>query len=191
MDRAALNKIRKMHAIDPAAVLRKLRKVEIPIAMSNHDSRVKALRTNYLKRDRENREACLFCYGMSVRLGHPIWFYPFEDSDFDFVAAWDEGDCRHYAPTQLKEVVPEELNSRASLQAVLDGIGAKYKTSNGLTVAIHLNQTGHFDPKNIVLPDLKIAGLWIFGAISEDQSQWFVCGDVLTGPTITIFDYPL
>jgi hypothetical protein len=189
MDRAWLNKINREKRIDPEKALRKLRLIEYAVASSKFDPKVKNLRTNQLKREREIRDACLFCFGMSHRIGQTIWVYPIEEADFDFVAAWEVGRNRHFAPTQLKEVAPKGLNAKATLQAVVDRL-SDYRASEELTVAIHLNQQGRFDPEKIVLPVLKIAALWLFGSISEDQSQWFLYGNMLEEAAYTIFSYP-
>ena len=49
------------------------------------DPKVKGLRSNPLKRERELAEASLFCYDLSCRMGQPIWGIDHEDSDYDFV----------------------------------------------------------------------------------------------------------
>ena len=69
---------------------KRLRQVEYGVALSDLPPAVKNLRTHLLKRDREIRDACLFCVGMSALIGQKIWVYPVEDADFDFVAAWEE-----------------------------------------------------------------------------------------------------
>jgi hypothetical protein len=189
MDRTWLNKLNQQPLIDPEQALRELRKVEYLVALSDLEPNVKALRTNSQKRNRELREACLFCFGMSQRIGQKIWVCPIEEADFDFVAVWHEGDTRHLALTQLKEVVPEHLNTETNIQAVIDGL-VHYRSSEKLTVAIHLTRGGSFDPMKIVLPQLHIAELWVFGAYSEDQSRWLLYGDMLGEPDYSTFEYP-
>jgi hypothetical protein len=189
MDRSWLNSINRANRIDPEKSLKKLRQIEYVIAESNVPPKAKALRTNALKRDRELRDACLFCWGMSCRIGQTVWVYPREDSDFDFVAGWDVELNRHFALVQLKEVVPHSLNPNASLQAVANKLN-KYPVSNALTVAIRINQPMRFDPAAVEIPPLALAALWVFGAASEDQSKWFLCGNMLESPEISLFDYP-
>ena len=46
------------------------------------DPKEKGLRSNALKRERELAEASLFCYGLSCRMGQPIWGIDHEDSDY-------------------------------------------------------------------------------------------------------------
>jgi hypothetical protein len=57
-------------------------------------------------------------------------------------------------------------------------------------VAIYLNRRTHFDPSTLVIPTLELAGLWVFGAISEDGTEWALWGDFLETPVGTRFEYP-
>jgi hypothetical protein len=189
MDRACLNMINRQTPIDPAESLKKLRIVEHSAQFSAFDPMTRRLRTHGLKRDRELREACLFCHGMSIAMGRKVWVYPLEDADFDFVAGWEVEKELHLVPTQLKEVVPDYANPKASLQTVIDRL-VTYQASKQLAVAIHFNQEGQFQPDKLVLPNLKIASLWIFGAVTADQSRWFICGDMTANPACMLFDYP-
>ena len=189
MDRSWLNQINREPRINPGKALQNLRRIEQGIATSDLHPKVKSLRTHSLKREREIRDACLFCYGMSCRLGQPVWVYPKEDADFDFVAAWEVGGERHFAPTQLKELVSSKLNSKATLQEIIDGL-AKYQVSDQLTVAIHLNRVGRFEPEKLAVPKLGLAALWLFGAVTEDQSRWRLYGNILQEAEFSEFEYP-
>src|SRR5687768_10028634 len=119
MDRAWLRWAQKLDYRDPAPYLVKLRELEPHVATSDLPDRVKQLRTNELKPWRELREAALFCYGMGKRIGQPVYLAKGESQDYDFVASWVVADEQHFAPVQLKEVVPVKLNAQASLQAVV------------------------------------------------------------------------
>ena len=174
---------------DPSLILTELSIVEPAVAASDLPPAAKALRTNELKPVRELREAALFCYGMGCRLGQTVLLAPEESQDYDFVATWVVGGNQHFAPVQLKEVVPAELNASASVQAVIDGL-TKYANSQSLTVAIHLNRHGRFDPAEIVVPPLQIAALWVFGAISADQREWALWGNFTEHAIGTTFSYP-
>ena len=46
---------------------------------------------------------------------------------------------------------------------------SRYQGSEQLTVAIHVNRQGRFDPSTIAIPALCIAALWIFASMAEDQ----------------------
>jgi hypothetical protein len=174
---------------DPRPFLVRLREVEPQVANSDLPPKVKALRTNALKWSKELREGALFCYGMAQRIGQTVRLAPFEAQDYDFVASWIVGDTQHLAPVQLKEVVPQDLNSTASVQERVNGL-AKYVDSEDLTVVIYLNQRVHFHPAQLVVPPLKIAALWVFGAISPDKEQWGLWGNFLETPEGTRFEYP-
>ena len=174
---------------DPRPFLVRLRGVEPQVANSDLPPKVKALRTNALKWSKELREGALFCYGMAQRIGQTVYLAPSEEQDYDFVASWIAGDTQHLAPVQLKEVVPQDLNSTASVQERVNAL-AKYVDSEDLTVVIYLNQRGHFHPAQLVVPPLKIAALWVFGAISPDKEQWGLWGNFLETPEGTRFEYP-
>ena len=189
MDLSRLRDLQRGEFRDPERFLIALRKIEPDIAGSTTDSRIKHLRTNGLKEWREAREAALFCYGMAQRIGQTIYLCSGESQDYDFVASWAVGDEQHFAPVQLKEVVPVSLNANTSLESVIQSL-TKYVDSTDLTVAIHLNRQVNFDPKTLVVPPLRIAALWIFASISPDQSEWALWGNFLEKPEGSRFAYP-
>ena len=131
-----------------------------------------------------------YCFATGwQRIGQTVYFAQSESQDYDFVASWVADDVRHLATVQLKEVVPSALNPTTSLKAILDSLG-KYVDSENLTVAIHLNQHRRFDPQDVIVPLLPIAGMWIFGSISEDQSEWGLWGNFMEQREGTRFTYP-
>jgi hypothetical protein len=179
---------------DPRGFLRALREVELLVATSSTPEKIKKLRTQQLKPEREKRDAAIFCVGMSERVGVDVWFAPVEDQDFDFVATWLDSDgTRRYCPVQLKEVVPAHLNTNATIQAVVEKL-VHYADSADVTVAIKLNRAGQFDPTELKIPaSLRIGGLWIFAGLSADQSEFGLWGDFLSAtdtPRGTRFSYP-
>ena len=189
MDRAWANAASNLHCTDPAPFLRELRSLEPRVASSQLPDKVKSLRTNALKEWRELREAAIFCYGMGQRIGQTVYLARGESQDYDFVASWIVGDIRHLAPVQLKEVVPPNLNPAASLESMIESL-TKYVDSEELTVAIHLNQALRFEPKSVVVPRLRIAALWVFAALTEDESEWGLWGNFLEEPEGVRFAYP-
>jgi hypothetical protein len=179
---------------DPRGFLRELREVELLVTASPTPEKIKTLRTQQLKPEREMRDAAIFCVGMSERIGVDVRFAPVEDQDFDFIATWLESEgTRNYCPVQLKEVVPEHLNANATIQAVVDKL-VHYVDSADMTVAIKLNRVGQFDLSELQIPaNLRIGGLWIFAALSADQSEFGLWGDFLNAidaPYGTRFSYP-
>lgn len=190
MDRIWLRSSQLIEFHDPANLLAHMRKVEFDLATTNTPKTIKNLRTNTLKEYRELREAALFCYGMSNRIGQTIYVGRGESQDYDFVASWFVDDEQHLAPVQLKEVVPVALNPMASLQATVNAL-AKYVDSEDLTVAIHLNQQARFDPSKLSVPPLCIAALWVFASVSPDQSLWGLWGNLLETREGSSFEYPI
>lgn len=189
MDRAWLHSAQKLEFRNPVPFLINLRKLEIEIAASDTPKKVKNLRTNELKELRELREAAIFCHGMGLRIGQTVYVGRGESQDYDFVASWVVGDQQHLAPVQLKEVVPIDLNPKASVQATVNAL-TKYVDSEQLTVAIHLNQQVRFDPVELVVPTLNIAALWVFASITPDQSTWGMWGNFMESPSSLRYEYP-
>jgi hypothetical protein len=173
---------------DPRVFLMRLRELEREIASSALDIKIRALRTNELKPWRELREAALFAHFMSERIGTRVGIARGEAQDYDFVATWESAEGRHYAPVQIKEVVPPFLNPDAQLSAVIESL-KKYTDSADLTVAIHLNTRAHIDLRDPA-PKLSLASLWVFGAIAPGAARWGLWGDLLDAPTGTEHDYP-
>jgi hypothetical protein len=175
---------------DPGAVLVDLRRAEREVARLDVPFAVKNLRTRDLRGLRELREACIFCYGMSECMGQKFFVAHAEAQDYDAVAMWVKDDLQSFAPIQIKEVVPHEINPAASVQQVIEGL-CKSVNSQDLTVAIHLNRVlKGFNPSEIRVPPLNIAALWIFGAVAPDQSRWAIWGNFLDVLEAAEFSYP-
>ncbi len=189
MDRAALNEAKKLLYRDPIVALKELRALEVAVADLDISPEIRHLRTNELKQVREYRQAALFCYGMSCRMGRPVYFAPVEAADYDFIARWQSGTDIHFSPVQLKEFVPDSLNPNLSVQELVDRL-SKY-TSNSLTVAVFLNRNSRFHPQKLQLSALRIAALWFVFAVKPDQSEWRLVGILLEEPQASPFDYPI
>lgn len=180
----------KLRYFDPATILRSLRQVEIEIADKNIDDRVRTLRNNLLKPHREGREAALVCHGIgSAVLKTTVFFARSEKSDYDFISMWIVDDTQHYSPVQIKELVPQEVNNNIDLNKLISSL-QKYKNSNDLTVAIHMNRKSTIDMSKIIIPHLDIRELWLFGALTLNQSKWFLVGDLLKDKNYYEFYYP-
>ena len=189
-DPIQLREWRRLDYHDPEPVLRKLREVELEVIDADLAPKLRHLRTNKLKSLRESRAAALFTLGMAEVLGTKVLVAPGEAADYDFVTAWGDGDTLQFCPVQLKEWVPEELNQEVALQHLFAGIARSYPTSSETVVAIHVNRVGVLDIPSLVLPELPVAGLWLFGAVREDQSEWCIVGDLLGEPRQYSFRYP-
>jgi hypothetical protein len=163
----------KLRYRDPKALLIELRKIELALP-ANIRPEIRHLRTNELKPLRELRQAALFCYGWEQIDGQRLLVAPYEADDFDAVATWVSDAQINFAPIQVKEVVPKELNHKASVERVIDGL-KEYVNSEDLTVVIHLNRNVQgFSPLELKLPPLKIAALWIVASVATDQTRWMI-----------------
>ena|SRR5277367_912003 len=167
MDRAWLNDIAKRPRINPTDVLK-----EIGPLKEGVDRKVRGFRAPRLKRKREIIEACLFCFGLSCRMERPVWVVDHEAFDYDFVAVSENNGNNFFAPTQLKEVVPNHLNQLSSVQSVIDKVAHAYPASPDLTVAIRINRHIMLDLDRIDISRLSVAALWLYGASSRDGSHW-------------------
>ena len=182
-----IRKFEKLKYSDPEKVLPQLIEVQRTIRNSNLTEKEKNLRTPKLKKHREGWEAAIFTYGLSKILGTKVYFTPHEDSDYDIVTMWKKEDEVAFTPVQIKEIVPEKLNPYTNINKEI----AKLTKYNDVCVAIHINRSGKLELEKIEIPNLKISQLWLFGASSEDQSKWFIAGDILNNPGISEFKYPL
>jgi hypothetical protein len=174
---------------DPATILRRLRTLEHELADVDMEERVRRLRTPGLKTYREARDAALFVVGMGLGKGVRMLYTPFERSDYDFVATWNEGNTQHFSPVQLKELVPADLNPTASLEGLLTALkDERAKTSTVL--AIKLNRRGRIQIEGLQMPKLPYSQLWLFWASSPDGNNWYLFGDMLTSPGYFAYEYP-
>lgn len=190
MDTIRLREAGKREYRDPVPFLKRLRHIERRLLSATVAPEVRTLRTNRLKEWREARLAALFCHGVSERTGRKIFFSKGEFENADFVASWTENDDRHFAPVQIKELVPEEMNLNASFDAVVQGL-SKYLGKKDLTVVIYVNRQIHFDPISVTLPQqLPIAALWVLACVDPAQSEWAIWGNFLEEPEGTRFVYP-
>jgi hypothetical protein len=173
---------------DPARILRDLRVLEHEIA-SIKDDKVRRLRTPTLKKYREWRDAALFTYGMSVAHERPMGYATEESSDYDFVVAWIQDNQQYFCPVQLKELVPADLNPRATLQDLLGNL-PNYSPGTDTVLAVRLNRRGKMDLKALTMPTIPFKQLWFFWAASPDGNRWTIYGDALKEPGQATFDYP-
>lgn len=188
MDRAALNEAKSLVYRDPEIALVELREIELLAAASDVSESVRTLRTNDLKNVREYRQAAIFCHGISFFLKQKVLFCPTDRHDHDFIATWQVDDERHFVPVQLKELVPEHLNPKSTLDEIVKKL-SKYKSSTDLTVVIFLNREGSFNPSRLALPaNIQISGLWIVTRIGDDR--WRLVGDWVNCLQHVDFDYP-
>jgi hypothetical protein len=180
----------KLSFKDPKKILTDLADIQCLANESELEGKVRNLRQNSQKPYREGWHAALFCYGMTCKLELPVYFSMYEDQDYDFIAMYYKDDLQHFVPVQLKEYVSSKLSSEQTLEKEIEKL-AKYSDSKDLTAVIYVSKEESLDFKNIVIPKLDIAGLWIMGSMSVDQRRFFLAGDLLKSPTLEEFNHPV
>lgn len=161
------------------------------LARSDTPAKIRNLRTNGLKSERELWQACLFAHGLaSAVLNTEVYVAPIEAEDFDCVVQWFADGTQFFAPVQLKELVPENVNSNASLNEELIKLSKKYVASPDLVVAFYLNRQFRLDLNDTAIPKVNIAELWFFGAVSPDLSRFMLWGNLMKDPAAFEYQYP-
>ena len=190
VDAIRLRELQRREYRDPVPFLKNLRQIEPEIYARVADPEVRQLRTNDLREWREARLGALFCHGMSVRTGQKFMLSKGEYEDADCVASWVVEGEQHFAPIQIKEVVPESRNEQATLEAVLVTL-QKYSGRDDLTVLVHLNRRIHFNPLEVAVPSgLRLAALWVMACIKPRQSDWALWGNFMETAEGSSFAYP-
>ncbi len=184
-----INLWRSLTYHDPATILRRLRTLEYELVGIDMDERVRRLRTPGLKTYREARDAAVFVYGIGLAKNVEIEYTPFEQSDYDFVARWVEGTTQHYAPVQLKELVPTDLNPRTSIDDLLENLRSDVPKSSTV-LAIKLNRRGTIELQNVSIPSLPYSQVWFFYATGPEAKRWSLFGDALSEPGYFPYLYP-
>jgi hypothetical protein len=190
MDKAWLNDMARRCRINPIDILKTTPR--LINYKGNDEGKGRAIND---QSKRELADACLFCYGLSCRMGCPVLVVvdDREDRDYDFIAVWKNNEDNMFSPVQLKEVVPQRLNAQASIQSIIGKLPEQYHRSPDLTVAIRVNRHVELDLDKITIPtDLHIAALWIYGFASSDGSRCFLTGNLMEpAPDVGwLFDYP-
>ncbi|MDO9213856.1 MAG: hypothetical protein Q8Q54_06630 [Methylococcales bacterium] len=164
---------------DPKVILKKLQKIREDISRTDTPSTIRNLRTNKLKIEREAWDIAIFCYLMSKAIGVDILFSRIENYDYDSIFTWNDGNSQCFAPVQMKELVPEETNPTATLEAIIESL-KKYVNSPELIIGIKLNRRIQFVLSSIECNDISVGEIWCFGATMADESRWSLFGDLLT-----------
>lgn len=190
LDRVEIRRLSRLRFIDPERVIPELNELSWRLAGRLDIPRsVRNLRTQSLKRARELWTACIFAHGMSQILRTKVFVADDDSADYDFVCYWVSCDTGNICPVQLKEVVPAELNENCSIQTIVDDI-AKKRRYQRRSVAIKLTREGNFNPTSLDLSKLEVESLWVFGAISPDQTEWAIWGDLLQSRDGVCFKLP-
>lgn len=127
----------KLNYRDPKEILINLREIDRKYPLKDMPYKVSTLRTKSLKSHGESRQRAIFCYGMSQAFGITFGYAESAEDDYDFIAYTPEH--KAFIPIQMKELVPEKLNSDTGLQAEIDTL-KKYVDSNDLLIAMYINR---------------------------------------------------
>jgi hypothetical protein len=177
---------------DPEELIRKFNALESLVAGSSIQDSEKALRTSKLKIIRETRQAALFALGLRKWAGNAsLEIAVTEDSDYDAVFRRRDNDLMNYTPIQLKEVVPQRWNKNASIDSILQKLVA-LQSSRDLVVGIHHTRATNDRNLEFTVPKgLYLAGIFVFGSVSNDRSEWMIAGDLTKdAPSIVNYSVP-
>lgn len=191
-DRITLRKWRRLPFRDARTCLIGLGTLQARMDKKGLSPTVDDLRSRAFREHLHLRQAALFAYfiGQAV-LKVPVAYALIEEEneDYDCVMRWRVERRNCYVPVQLKEIVPQRRNPESNLNAELSKLG-KYVSSQGTVVAVHLNRSGLFDRAAIKVPETTCAQLWLYGALTADQSRWFLFGNLLAAPVEHEISFP-
>lgn len=171
----------KLSFIDPAAYLAGLRKMLRELIPQLQPHAAFAMKTRPAREMREDQRCAIFCYGMARVSGATIKFSDTERSDYDYILSVAHNGAYSFVPLQMKQLVPESVNSGTTLQCEINKLKRKYVVSSDLVVAIHVNRLGFTVIEDLDLSNLKIGELWLFGVSDPENSEWRIIGNLL-GP---------
>lgn len=117
-----LRQFAKLEYGNPHGFLSELRKFEYTIAATDTPLRLKTMRTNRLKREREMRDAALFCVGMSHNLGSEVLCAPVEagarrDASATRRPTLSATRRQGAAQTAMKAIIAANMSRRTGLAA--------------------------------------------------------------------------
>ena len=191
LSRITIRKWEKLAYRDARADLVNLGRLQGAMDKAGDSPTLADLRNHELKKYLEIRQAALFTYFVGqVVVRAPIGYAMYEDEDYDCIIRWREQRRNCYVAVQLKEIVPTHLNPKADVDAELAKVAKKYTASKSTIVAFHLNQSGLLDFANVKKPATTCSEIWFYGALSPNQSQWFLFGNLLKEPALHEINYP-
>ena len=162
--------------------------LQLKLAESNADERLRALRTNKLKSDRERWHGALLTYAWSKIWEKELLYAHHERQDYDIIVRSDTD--RALIKVQLKELPPTTLNPRITLQDLVNEYRSNKKHDlKGTMVAIFVNnENGRLETKDI--PPVGDPEIWLFGFASPNQTQVFAAGHSRGQTAFWVVDYP-
>ena len=119
-EKIRLNKWSKLEYRDPEKFLIKVNKLDNRAAYSNLPYKVRSLKTKKLRKHHERLLASIFRYGIGkVVINKNVYISDLEDEDFDCIAKWEDGGIQRYTPIQIKEVFPDRINPKSTLEETI------------------------------------------------------------------------
>ena len=187
-DRTEQRTLENVEFLHPETVLMKLGPLQRELTASNADERLRSLRTNKLKSDREMWHGSLLVYAWSKIWGKELLYAYHENQDYDIIVRSDTD--RALIKVQLKELPPKTLNPRITLQGLVDKCRSnKNYDLKGTTVAILVNnEDGRLETEDI--PSLGDPDIWLFGFAAPNQTQIFAAGHIGGQSAFWVVDHP-
>lgn len=168
----------KLKYMNPTEYLLGIDKVFNDSGIKKYKNASDILLDRHIRDVAEDRRCAIFCHGAGQALGAEIVFSSYENADYDYVGAYKKDGRFHPFPIQLKQVVPDRLNSSTSLQKEIDKL-SKYVDSEDLTVAIHVNRKIHIKPLELGVTDVKVKEIWLFAKLYNESNTWILYGNLM------------
>jgi hypothetical protein len=161
--------------------------LQLELTASNIDDRLRSLRTNKLKPDRERWHGALLTYAWSKIWEKELLYAHHENQDYDIIVRSDTD--RALIKVQLKELPPKKLNPRVTLQDLVGKYRSNKIDLKGTTVAIFVNnEDGRLETKDIPPPGEP--DIWLFGFAAPNQTQIFAAGHFRGQTAFWVLDHP-
>jgi hypothetical protein len=194
MNSITLRQARGLDYIGPRKALLISTIHELRSQLPHLPKQVQNWRTNKLKPELHRRQAALFCFGRKCKEATDKWAlaaWPEQNSDIDYVFRQTKPDGEErFEFVQLKELVPDEIDSEQSLQSLLDKLPEKYPSAGGLTIAIHVYRNTTTKISDLKMPNLPGGSLWLIGHGGKPPHNAVLFGDSLNTPLTIYFTHP-
>jgi hypothetical protein len=168
----------KLRYSNPTKMLIGLDELFASVGLKKYKNATDVLRNRRVRHISEDQRCAIFLHGAGQALGKKILFAPFENSDYDYVGAFEHNGTILRFPIQLKQLVPDRLNSSTDLQAEITKL-KKYSGLADLVVAIHINRTMRLKPQELDVSGLKVKEIWLFGQLGQNSATWLLFGNLL------------
>jgi hypothetical protein len=140
----------------------------------------------------EFRQGALFAFGRSVVANDTSVRFAMVPKQADSVdtvlRSGAEEDRFTYESVQLKEIVPDTVNERQTLEILLESLSRRYGTGEKLTIAIHLNRDIVTVLGEVIAPHLPSISFWLFGVCGRKRG--FIVRNPFQQFEVTEFDMP-